>query len=341
MQKHQTTIIDIARELGISKSTVSRALKDHPDIKTETKEKIRNLAMESGYRPNMLALSFKQNRTNIIGILVPDIERPFYASVISGVQQRANNQNFFVVIFQSKDSYVAELNIIQTMLELRVCGILICHSKETVEFPHISELIKKGVPLLLLDRANEEHEAHKVSTDHFVGGYMIGEHLALQGYKNIAIIGGPPTLQMSNLRVDGCIKALKNAGIPVKKNAIRYCYFQRERVLSAANELLDSKNPPDAFFCVHDRAAIEISKLLEFRNIKVPGDIGLAGFGNEPMSSFIHPSLTTIEQHPTRLGELAAEIIIQEITSETPIKLQNQIISPQLIVRESTVKDNG
>jgi DNA-binding LacI/PurR family transcriptional regulator len=338
MQKHQTTIIDIARELGISKSTVSRALKDHPDIKQETKEKIRNLAKESGYRPNLLALSFKQNRSNIIGILVPDIERPFYASLINGVQQRANNQNFFVVIFQSKDSYVAELNIIQTMMELRVCGILICHSKETVEFPHINELIKKGLPLLLLDRASDEHEAHKVSTDHFAGGYMIGEHLAMQGYKNIAIIAGPPTLQMSNLRVEGCISALKNAGLAVHKNNIKYCHFQRERVLSAATAMLDSKHPPDAFFCVHDRAAIEISKLLEFRNIKVPGDIGLAGFGNEPMSSFIHPALTTIEQHPTRLGELAAEIIIQEITSDVPIKLQNQIIGPQLIVRQSTLR---
>ncbi|MEJ5963203.1 LacI family DNA-binding transcriptional regulator [Pedobacter immunditicola] len=139
-------------------------------------------------------------------------------------------------------------------------------------------------------------------------------------------------------RIAGCVSAIKNAGISVPKSHIKYCNFQRERALSAVMELLNSANPPDAFFSVNDRGAIEIIKLLEERGLKVPEQIGVAGFGNEPMSSYIFPSLTTIVQHPFNLGELAAEIIIQEITAEVPVKIQNHIINPELIVRKSTLR---
>lgn len=341
MKKHQTTIIDIAKQLGISKSTVSRALQDHPDIKTETKHKVQQLVDETGYRPNQLALNLKKNKSSIIGVIVPDIERPFYASIISGIQQRANQKNFFVLICQSKDSYIIELNTVQTLLDLRVSGILLCHSKETVEFPHVTQILKKEIPFLLLDRTTDTFDVHKVTTDHFVGGYKIGEHLVKQGYKKIAIIGGPKTLDMSNQRISGCVSAANNAGISIPKSYIKYCNFQRERALSATMELLNSANPPDAFFSVNDRGAIELIKFLEQRGIKVPEQIGVAGFGNEPMSSYIFPSLTTIAQHPFNLGELAAEIIIQDITSETQVQIQNHIINPELIVRKSTLRQGS
>ncbi len=338
MSRHQITIMDIARELGISKSTVSRALKDHPDIKQETRQLVKEYAEKSGYRPNMMALNLKKNKSNIIGVIVPDIERPFYASLISGIQQQANRHNFFVLVSQSKDSYVAELNIVQTLLDLRVSGIILCHSKETVQFPHFDEILKRGVPLLLVARPSNKHQVSLVSTDYFVGGYMIGEHLVKQGYKDIAIISGPPTLMMSNQQIDGCINAVENAGYTIPKNRIKYCNFQRERVLSEAMGLLNGNHPPDAFFCVHDRAAIELLKLFGQKGIKVPEDVGVAGFGNEPVSSYIMPGLTTIAQDPFRQGELATEIILQEILSEIPTQVQEQIMQPRLIVRQSTLR---
>ncbi|HMR18218.1 MAG TPA: LacI family DNA-binding transcriptional regulator [Sphingobacterium sp.] len=338
MAKHQITIMDIARDLGISKSTVSRALKDHPDIKQETRHLVKEYAEKSGYRPNMMALNLKKNKNNIIGVIVPDIERPFYASLISGIQQQANRHNFFVLICQSKDSYITELNIVQTLLELRVSGIILCHSKETVQFPHFDDILKRNIPLLLIERPSDKHKVNLVGTDHFVGGYMIGEHLIKQGYKDIAIIGGPPTLSMSNQQKEGCINAVENAGYTIPKNRIKYCNFQRERVLSEAMGLLNSDNPPDAFFCVHDRAAIELLKLFGQKGIKVPEEVGVAGFGNEPMSSYIMPGLTTVAQDPFRQGELATEIILQEILSEIPMQVQEQIMHPRLIVRKSTLR---
>ncbi len=341
MSKKKTTIQDIANAVGLSKSTVSRALKDHPDITDRTKRMINEAVSQHGYQPNVFAQNFNKNRSNIIGIVVPDIERPYYASIISGAQERATQQKFFIVICQSKDSLITEINNLQTMVGLGVDGIIVCHSKETSHFNEIRKIVNKGMPVLAIERELGDVPTHFISNDHFVAGFMIGEHLTGVGYKHVAIIGGPENLQMSQQRIQGCIDGCKANGVTVRTSDIYYCHFQRERELAAVTNLLEKTERPDAIFCVYDRGAAEIMQFLQKKHIAVPEEIGVAGSGNDPISQYLSPRMTTINQGPHKLGELAAEVLINEITSGNGSVLTRQVIRPTLLARESTMRPVG
>lgn len=338
MKNKRTTIQAIADELGLSKSTVSRALGDHPDITEKTKRIVKETAILSGYQPNVFAQNFSKNRTNIIGIVVPDIERPYYASFISGVQERATQHKFFIVTCQSKDSFITEINNLQTLVGLGVDALIISHSKETSHFTEIKKVLNNGTPLLAIDRELENIQSHFVTNDSFIAGFLIGEHLGENGYKNIAIIAGPEQLKMSNLRVEGCLEGLKTAGIEVSGNNLFYCNFDRERELSVVSNLLLRTERPDAIFCIYDRGATAVLKFLQKRNIKIPEEIAVAGCGNDPISAYLNPRLTTIDQQPHKLGELAAEILINEIISKSTAEPIRQVLRPKLLARESTIK---
>lgn len=340
MQKAKSTIQKIADELGLSKSTVSRALKDHPDITKKTKKLVWDTAKSQGYQPNQLARNLKNNRTNIIGIIVPDIERPFYAAFISGVQERASEQQFFTVNCQSKDSYLTEISHLKALSGLGVDGIMICHSRETHHFSELQKLVNQGIPLLAIDRELTTVKSHLVGTDHFIAGFMIGEHLAENGYRQIAIIAGPAKLTMSNLRVEGCIEGLKTAGITMNDDNIFYCDFDQDRELSVVTKILAMKERPDAIFCVYDKGAISILKFLLQKNISVPGAMGIAGCGNDPITEYLNPGLTTVEQQPNKMGALAAEILINHIITQNSSNLSRQVIRPRLVVRASTQRSS-
>ncbi|MEO8173542.1 MAG: substrate-binding domain-containing protein, partial [Sediminibacterium sp.] len=174
--------------------------------------------------------------------------------------------------------------------------------------------------------------------DHFISGFLIGEHFAENGYKNIAIIGGPENLKMSALRIEGCIEGLKSACIEVAKENIIHCNLDREREIAAVSNLLLKAARPDAIFCIYDHGATEILKFLQKRNIKIPEEIAVAGCGNDPISDYLKPRLTTIDQQPHKLGELAAEILVNEIITQSNGQPIRQVLRPRLLARESTLK---
>ena len=338
MKKKTVTIKDVAEKTRFSITTVSRALKDHPDIPGKTKQVVLDAAKLLGYQPNIFAQNFKANRSNIIGVLVPDIERPYYASIISGMQERAIAQKFFIVTCQSKDSFINEIRGIQTLIGLNVDGIAVVHSKETSHFSEFKNVIKNNIPLLAIDRQLNEINSHFVSNDQFVAGFMVGEHLGKEGYKNVAIIGGPKQLNMSLQRIDGCVAGLESTGIEFNRENIFHCDLQRERELAVVRELMTRKDRPHAIFCVYDRGAIEILHYLIQQNFKIPETIAVAGCGNDNMSGFLTPSLTTIDLNPHRLGELASEILTNEIIEGYNGQFITNILRPKLIIRNSTTK---
>jgi DNA-binding LacI/PurR family transcriptional regulator len=338
MKKKMITIKDIAEKTGYSISTVSRSLKDHSDITEKTKQIVRDTAKDLGYQPNFFAQNFKSNRSNIIGILVPDIERGYYSSIISGMQERAIEQKFFIVACQSKDSFMDEIKAIQTLIGLNVDGIAIVHSKETSNFAEHHNIIKNNVPLLAIDRELFGLQTHFVSNDQFVAGFMIGEHLAKEGYKNIAIIGGPEQLVMSRQRINGCVAGASANGVLIKKENIVYCDLQREREIFAVSELLNKKEAPDAIFCIYDRGAIEIVHYLNQQQINIPQKVAVAGCGNDSFSPYLTPSLTTVDLNPHKLGELAAEILINDITTGSAVEKTRNSLRPKLVVRNSTIR---
>ncbi|MBC8084201.1 MAG: LacI family DNA-binding transcriptional regulator, partial [Hymenobacter sp.] len=199
-RKRQTTISDVAKVLGVAPSTVSRALNGHSDINSNTRQAIIDVARQLDYQPNLLAQSLKSSETNTIGVVIPDIERPFFATAVSGIQQVVGEAGYRVMICQSKESYEMEVSNVQALIASRVDGLLICHSRETENFDHVKPGSCRGVPVIHFDRVSNEVDTAKVILDDWNGAFSLTEHLIEQGARRIAILAGPESLLISRNR---------------------------------------------------------------------------------------------------------------------------------------------
>lgn len=333
----EATIHDIAKALNISASTVSRALNDNPLISGATRKKIKQLAEEMGYRPNVLAANFRTRKTNTIGVIVPLINRHFFSSVISGVEEVAYRLGFAVTISQSNDNFEKESKIAHAFFANRVDGLILSIGMNTQNFEHLKLFTDRHIPLVFFDRVADEIDAHKIVVDDFGGALLATQHLIEQGKKRIAMIGGPLNLQIYQNRQDGYLQALKNAGIAANESLIIHNSLSREDGTKAVAKLLRSSALPDAIFCANDTTALSAIIYLRENNIKVPDDIAIVGFSNEPFSEVVTPSISTIEQPGFEMGQKAAELIIEQINQkEVPDLFETIKMDTKLIVRESS-----
>jgi len=331
----EPTIHDIARELKISASTVSRALSDNPRISMKTKDKIKEVAASLGYRPNTLASNLRNKKSNTIGIVVPLINRHFFSSVISGVEDVAFAAGYNVVISQSNDLAEKEINIVQSMFSNRVDGLIISIAMQTSTFEHLKIFMKKNIPLVFFDRAVPEIETDKIVVDDFAGGFKVTQHLIDQGYQRIAHLAGPQNLFTYFDRKNGYIEALRKNEIPYDKSLVLVNSLTSDEGISAVRQLMDLPNPPDAIFCGNDTTALSSMIYLRDRGIRIPEDVGIVGFSNEPFSKVVSPSISTIAQPGFQMGQKAAEMLIGQI--ENKERTYRTIVLPtELIIRESS-----
>jgi len=336
-QKPETTIHDIAKALNISASTVSRALNNNPLISEATRKRIKEAAKKMGYRPNTLAANFRTRRTNTIGVIVPLINRHFFSSVISGIEDIAYQQGFAVTISQSNDDFEKECKIAQTLFTNRVDGLIISIGMNTTSFDHLKLFSERETPLVFFDRVVEEIDAHKIVVDDFGGAYCATTHLINQNRNQIAMIGGPLNLQIYKKRQDGYIKALQDHGLKVDKQLIIHNSLTREEGTNAIKRLLQQNTKPDAIFCANDTTALSTIIYLKKKNIRIPEDIAIVGFSNEPFSELVTPSISTIQQPGFEMGQKAAELIIHQITQkENPAHFETIEMPTELIVRHSS-----
>jgi len=336
MKSHQITIKDIARELGVSPSTVSRALKDHPDISVETKQQVRAMVERMKYKPNAIALSLRNRRSNIIGVIVPELVHHFFSSVISGIEDVAGNAGYNVMLFQSYESYEKEVLNTQALLSSRVDGVLVSISKTSRKFQHIRELMDNGVPVVFFDRACDEVETDKVIVDDFNGAFMATELLIKGGSRRIAHFAAPQHLQIGYQRQRGYITALEKYGIPVDDSLIVKC-DTHEEALEIAPKIMSLPSPPDGIFAVNDLTATGVLKILKRMNLRVPQDVAVVGFTDGLVSTVTDPPLTTVSQHGFTLGRKAAEILLRRINAGVEVfKPIVEVIPTELIIREST-----
>lgn len=338
-QKPETTIHDIAKELNIAASTVSRALNDNPLISEATRQKIKAAAERMGYRPNVLAANFRTKRTNTIGVIVPLINRHFFSSVISGIEDVAYQQGFAVTISQSNDNFQKEDKIAHTLFANRVDGLILSIAMETQNYDHLRLFSDRKIPLVFFDRVVDEIDAHKIIVDDFGGGYRATQHLIEQGKKRIAHIGGPLNLKIYKKRENGYRKALEDAGLTIDEKLIIHNSLTKEEALRAIQKILKTDKKPDAIFCGNDTTALSTIMFLQENNINVPKDIAIVGFSNEPYSEVVTPSITTIKQPGFEMGQKAAELIIKQITqkSSSP-EFETITMETELIVRNSSKK---
>ncbi|MDA3881431.1 MAG: LacI family DNA-binding transcriptional regulator [Prolixibacteraceae bacterium] len=340
MSKKQVTIQDIAKELNITASTVSRALNDHPKIKQSTKELVQNTAKKLNYQPNSIAASLRKGRATTVGMIVPRINRHFFSNVITGVESVLNPAGYNLIICQSEESIEKENENINTLIANRVGGVLISISIETKTFAHLERVLSHHIPLVMFDRIADELDVSMVENDDVSGSYDLTKHILAKGAKTIAWIGGPRSSNIYQNRYNGYKKALEEAGINPKAMTC----FEGSITLDSALDFIrpfiekNKNNMPDAIFSASDYMAMGVIQGLQEAGYKIPEDIMIAGYSNEPFAELISPKLTTVDQFSEEMGRATAKLLLEEIEAKNEYIHKKTTLKPKLIIRESTDK---
>lgn len=335
MKKPQITIKDIARELNISPSTVSRALKNNPDISQETKDTVNKYAKENNYKPNALALSLRMSRNNTIGVIVPEINNYFFSSVLSGIEEITSQEDFNVIVCQSGENYEKEVRDTQALISSRVSGVLASLSKHTTNYDHFQEIVDDNIPLVFFDRICIGINTDRVVVDDYAGAFAAVEYLIQTGCKHIAFYSSPFHLEISKNRKNGYLDALRKYGMKVDESLIKVC-DTREEAIIITPEILDRPNRPDGFFAVNDHCAAGILYAVKLAGLRVPDDISIMGFSNGELAKACDPMLSTVEQHGYEMGKNAAHLLLDKINGKTHGQYTNKIVRTNLIIRETT-----
>jgi DNA-binding LacI/PurR family transcriptional regulator len=329
------TIKDIARQLNISISTVSRAMRNAPDVSNETKRVVMALSEELNYQPNKLALSLKQKQTHTIGVIVPNLDYVM-STMVKGIDEVALEAGYTVMVCQSNESFGREILNTRRLLDSLVDGFIISVSSETKAFDHFKKIQEKKMPMVMFDRTTPLLQAPGVRLDNMEGGMLATEHLIEQGYKRIAILAGPKNLGISNSRLDGYLHALKKNKIKPDPNLIVHCDFNQDYAYVATQELLAMKKRPDAIFTISDRMAIGAMLAIKEKKLQMPQDIGLVGFNNEPVVSLVSPGISSVDQPAFELGKIAAKLFIETLHHTVDMSRVEEVLKPKLVVRESS-----
>lgn len=331
------TIKDIAKRLNISLSTVSRALRNASDVNPDTKKAVMALSEELNYQPNKLALSLRQKQTHTIGVIVPNLDYVL-SLMVRGIDEVALEAGFTVMVCQSNESFGREILNTRRLLESLVDGFIISVSSESKSFDHFKKIQERNLPVVVFDRVTPYLNAPSVRIDNEEGGFVATEHLIEQGYKRIAVLAGPENLGVSNSRMDGYLNALKKHKIKKDPALIVHCDFNQDYAYFATLELLAMKKRPDAIFTISDRMAIGAMLAIKKKGLRMPQDIGLVGFNNEPVTSLVTPSVSSVEMPSFELGKAAAKLFIETMHNKENMDLEEKVLKPKLIIRESSQK---
>ncbi len=329
------TIKDIARRLHISTSTVSRAMRDQPDVNADTKKAVLALAEELDYQPNKVALSLLKKHTYTIGVLVPNLDY-FCATAVKGIDEMALEAGYTVMVCQSNESYGREVVNVRRLLESRVDGFIISASSQTKAFDHFKRLQEKNIPMVFFDRETPDMDTHRVVLDNADGAMQATEHLLQQGCKRIAFLAGPPALSISNKRKEGYLAALKKYKTKTDESLIVHCDFNQQYAQVATEELLRRKKRPDGIVTISDRIAIGAMLAIKEKGLRMPEDIALVGFNNEPVTSLLSPSISSVDQPAFEMGKIAARTFIELLNSHEKPPVSTITLKPRLIIRESS-----
>lgn len=339
MKKEKSTIHDIARKLNITASTVSRALNDHPRISESTKKAVQKAAQKLNYQPNHLAAALRSGRSNILGVIVPTVDRSFFSSVVRGIEEIANSSRYNVMICQSYDKHEKEVAAVEALLSARVDGIIASYAKETRNFDHFMKAKERGIPVILFDRSNDELELSHVVVDDFLGAYKATEHLIQQGCKRIGHFTNTRPISIFKDRLRGYKEALIANGLTYDESLVVESNLQLEDGRDSMLQLLNRKELPDGIFSASAYGILGALQVLIEKGIRVPQDVALVGFSNEPYTSFTEPALSTVEQHSLRMGNAAAEIFLEEVSDgEKKFIPQKIVLKPELIIRQSSLR---
>lgn len=338
MKKRPVSQKDIAKELGISISTVSRALKDSKMISEQTKQRVKALAKERNYHPNPFAIGLLKNTHSTIGIIVPDIVTHFYSSIISGISDVARTHGFSTIITSSYENYQLEKQCVESLENIRVEGIIACLSQQTTNYGHFERLIANNIPLVFFDRVCMENICPTVVVDNDNSANMATRHLIKLGCKRIGFIGGSNHLSIVSQRKHGYLEALRKNSIAIDKDLIICNEMSYSAGRKATRKLMLSSSPPDAILAINDALAFGAMKELKELGFTIPHDVALVGYTDELHSEYTDPSLTAITHKTYQMGSTACNLLL-ECLGKSPSKTVPVIIPTYLVIRESSNKN--
>ena len=333
---HPATILDIAKQLQVSKSTVSRALRNSNDINQETRDTVLKMARELNYVPNYFAASLVRRKSYSIGIVVPELITNFFSQFIIIAQKAASLAGYEVVICHSNESYSNEMDVLKRLLAYQVDGIILSLSGETKSLEHLQPFQDAGIPVILFNRVKNRTGFPKVMADDYQGAFTGVEHLIKNGYKKIGHIGGPKNLQISKDRFRGYSDALEKHGLELNHNWIYYHDLTTQGAKKCVQALLEKPLEMDAVFAINDPAAIQLIIEAKNKGIKVGPDLGIVGFSNDSRSEIIEPSLTTLEQPLEKMAETCIHLLLNKINDPKFVIPNATVLKTTLIERYSS-----
>lgn len=337
----ENTILDIAEALRLSPATISRALNNHPHVKENTKQAVLDMAAKLGYRRNHMASGLRSNKSHTVGLIVPRISMFFHAEVITNIQNGLHKYGYNVIICQSNDDLGMEKELADILYGSRVDALIAACTLQTVDFSHFDHLVDSGIPVVFYDRVpTTDYPAIIIKGDDLGGGYRATKHLIDAGCSRIAHISGPLTSNLYQDRVAGYRKALQENGLPVKTDWIFHQELTPENAVQTMNKLFEGTDVPDALFLANDVTAIAALEFARERGIRVPEDLKLVGYSNDPRSAIISPSITTVEQFPDQVGKKIVEVVIDLLKNagDREVYLDPITIPVGLIKRNSTLR---
>ena len=334
------TIKELARQLGVSTATVSRALNDNYGISDELKKKIKNYAQKTGYQPDSLAVNLRKRSTNTIGLVVPSLAYNFNIRALQGIESLLDPAGYKVLIFQTMESYQREKAAIEYLLSVKVDGIIASLSSETIKLDHLRRVRDQEKPLVLIDRTTSNLEASKIVIDNEQSSYLAVKHLLEQGCRNIGWISGPQELPLARLRQRGYQKALEEYQIPFQQHLVCYCSFNQDMGYAVTRKFIEENPEIDGLFAINDRFAIGAMAAVHSLNKHIPSEIAVVGFNNEPFDPLINPTLSSVYQPAGKMGQEAARLMLKHLNESTFVP-RNRIFNTELIIRESSSLEVG
>jgi DNA-binding LacI/PurR family transcriptional regulator len=334
MNVRKTTIIDIAKSLGISPSTVSRALKDDYQISKKTRDAVVEAAKRLNYTPNPMARGLLSKKSHLIGIIVPDIANHFCSNIISSIGKGLKDTGYHSMVFQSNESFLAEIELSETIIKLGVDGLLVSVSRETVNYDHLKKIIELGLPMVMFDRVIKKLNAPRVKVDNYIGAFRAVEHLIEKGRKRIVHIAGPQSLNIAKERKEGYLAALKKHGLSIDTNLIVYDELNRVGSPESIMKIIKQEAGFDAVFCAAN--PLGTYKELIKQGYKIPGEISIVGFSDDPYLEYFEPSISTVKQPIEEIGRTAIELLLEEI-KKPGFQKKDIVLEPELIIRESSL----
>ncbi len=341
MANRRASITDLAKTLGLSPSTISRALSDHDDVSEATKARVRQLAEEMHYKPNQLAAALRRGRSNTLGVLVPHITGHFFPQVVHGIATEAAKLGFNVMICQSNEDSRQEETNIDLLMNSQVEGILVSLANTTHDFRHFEAVRQQNIPLVFFDRVVEDFEGSNVSSvmiDDYQGAYQVVTHLIEQGCTRIAHLSGPLHLNIHKNRHQGYRDALTAHGIAVDEDLIMFCEMSQKGGTQAMRQLLKLPQRPNGVFSSNDLAAIGAVQAAKGQRLRVPQDVAVVGFSNELFTTLTEPNLSSVDQRCEQMGKTAVQLL-QKMLKSGPNRLgppKPIVLKPKLLVRESS-----